>query len=1177
MIAMSSDMRAYLDSINKVVAEEYKLAKIVRKKGFDPSLESEMPLARNMAERVEGLISMVSPQIIGSGVSKRISSLEEKFGKLDWRVALSIALEVAQQKFYKFDSKLKAMETGIRVGLAYLTLGVVSSPIEGFVELKIKKRKDGKEYFCLMYSGPIRSAGGTGAAVSVLVADYVRKNMGYEIYDPTEEEIRRVITEVYDYHERVTNLQYLPKEQELQFLASKIPVQIDGDPSEQIEVSNQKDLERIETNRIRNGPCLVMGECLAQKAPKLLKQYNKWGKDFGIDDWAFLDEYVQLQSELKAKGAEEDSGGIKPVYTYIEDLVAGRPVLTHPLAAGGFRLRFGRSRVCGFSAASVHPATMRVLDEFIAIGTQVKVERPGKAATLTVCDSIEGPIVKLKNGSVIRLNSEVKAKELNDEVEEILFLGDILFNYGDFFTRAHKLVPAGYCEEWWIQEFEKAAVTLFGSLDPSKIGEFCGVNEEVIKKILKDPLENLSGKDAMSISTKLNIPLHPLYTPFWKTISKNQFLTLLQWLEKMKIVREEEIEKIILPYEEPGKRILELLGTPHIATGKEHIVITKDESYPLLGSLGIESTNEIPELIGIVKEKEQGDVLDIINTLAKVTVRDKAGVFIGARMGRPEKAKMRQLTGNPHTLFPVGEEGGRLRCFQSALEAGKITAEFPVYECRKCKKETVFSICETCGEKTDKKFFCNMCGLIDHDECKKHGKAASYRKKDIDIKTYFQLGLKKLKMNAYPDLIKGVRGTSNKGHIPEHFMKGILRSKHEVSVNKDGTVRYDMTQLPITHFKPIEIGTSIEKLKELGYSKDTYGKELTDTGQIVEIKPQDLIIPCCREALDDGADKVLFNVANFIDEMLERMYGVEPYFKLKSPDDLRGKLVIALAPHISAGMVGRIIGFSNTQGLFAHPMFHASCRRDCDGDELSIVMLLDVLLNFSRSFIPSTRGATQDAPLVLTSELTPSEVDDMVFDVDVAWKYPLEFYEACSKLKDPTAIKIERIANRLNTEKQYEGMGFTHHTTNINKGVTCSAYKTLPSMEEKLKGQTRLAEKIRAVDQTDVARLVIEKHFLKDIRGNLRKFSTQQFRCVKCNEKFRRPPLLGKCTKCAGKILFTVSEGSIVKYLQPAISLAEKYNVPAYVQQNLELVKRRVEGVFGKDKEVQEGLGKWFG
>jgi DNA polymerase II large subunit len=219
-----------------------------------------------------------------------------------------------------------------------------------------------------------------------------------------------------------------------------------------------------------------------------------------------------------------------------------------------------------------------------------------------------------------------------------------------------------------------------------------------------------------------------------------------------------------------------------------------------------------------------------------------------------------------------------------------------------------------------------------------------------------------------------------------------------------------------------------------------------------------------------------------------------------------------------------------------------------------------------------------DAPLVLTYFLNPSEVDDMVFNLDIQWRYPLEFYRAAMEYKMPWEVNIKQVGDYLHTPPQYEGYGFTHPSSNLNDGVLCSAYKLLPSMEEKLKGQMDLAVKIVAVDESDVARLVIEKHFLRDIKGNLRKFSSQQFRCVNCNEKYRRPPLIGKCTNCnSGKIIFTISEGSVIKYLEPSLSLANKYRVKPYLMQTLELTKRRVNDVFGQEKERQEGLGKWFG
>ena len=1172
---MKNQINNYFKEIEHKVDVVYKIADKARKLGFDPEDKVSIPLAKNMAERIEGLIGALIPQIIGSGLSKRIQEIEKKYGKSDLRTALTISLEVVQEKFCKFDDKIKAMEAGIRVGLAYLTMGVVSSPLEGFVELKLKKRKDGKEYFCLMYSGPIRSAGGTVGALSVVLADHIRKEMGYYVYDATEEETRRMVTELYDYHERITNLQYLPSEKEIFFLVKSLPVQISGDPSEKIEVSNYKDLERIETNRIRSGACLVLGECVAQKASKVWNQISKISEEFKLEQWSFLVNFILLQKEVKAKSKLTTKEKTLPVYTFIQDIVAGRPVLTHPLAAGGFRLRYGKSRVSGYSSTSIHPSTMHILNNYLATGTQLKMERPGKATALTVCDSIEGPIVRLKDDTVLRLNDKTKTKKLAKEIKEILFLGDILISYGDFYNRAHTLLPPGYCEEWWILEAERAVVETFGTLDMDKLEQLLEIEKPFLEKLFKDPIKTrVDSQKAFTISRGLKIPLHPKYTYHWNTLSTEDFFYLVEHLTNAKITSIDNITtKLILNYDNTSNQILNNLGIPHLVTNKEFIVIEKDDAHTISEIFNLNSFRE--NITEIKQEEKHINNLFLINQISDVTIKDKSGVFIGARMGRPEKAKMRKLTGSPHTLFPIGEEGGRLRSFQSAFENNKVTAEFPVYYCGKCKEKTIFSVCETCDKKTEKKYFCRTCGLIDEKKCR-HGNAINYSTQTIDIKNLFDNYLKKINIKTYPDLIKGVRGTTNKDHIPEHFIKGLFRAKHDICVNKDGTTRYDMTQLPLTHFKPCEIKTSVEKLKHLGYEKDIFGNELEHNDQVLELFPQDLILPSCVESPELGADKILLKISFFIDELLEKFYKLDKFYNFQTEKDLPGILVAVIAPHTSAAVTGRVIGFSKTLGFFAHPMFHAATRRDCDGDESSVILLLDALLNFSKQYLPNTRGSTQDAPLVLTFKLVPAEVDDMIFDLDVGWKYPLEFYEACTNFKQPHEVQIDQFNKRIDSDDQYYNFGFTHNVDNINSGVRCSAYKILPSMEEKLLGQMDLAEKIRAVDEADVARLVIEKHLIRDIRGNLRKFSMQQFRCSTCNEKYRRPPLVGKCLKCNGKIIFTISEGSIVKYLEPAISLADKYNVPDYLKQNLELTKRNVESLFGRDPEKQEGLGKWF-
>jgi DNA polymerase II large subunit len=942
-------------------------------------------------------------------------------------------------------------------------------------------------------------------------------------------------------------LQYLPSEKELDIIARNLPIQVDGDPSEEREVSNYKDIERIETNRLRNGFCLVLSEGIALKAPKLLKILNKLKeKNFKISEWDWLSDLAKMKKVSETK--PEPSG------TYIKDLVAGRPVLGHPSVPGGFRLRYGRARTTGYSAVAIHPATMKALDDCIAIGTQIRTERPGKSATVTACDSMEPPIVKFKDGSVARFSCNMDRKN----IQEILYLGDILISYGDFFDRNHPLMPAGYNEEWWMAEFK-----LKNSEEAEKINSF-----------------NVSLEQAVEISEKYGIPLHPRYIFFWSQINYEMFFAMLKWIEKGRI----ENGTLILAYsekEKKAKRAFEILGIEHKKDG-DNFILDETCAKALFLNLG-KRFEEINELMRQPEQRE--GVLEFINSFSKFKIRDKAKTFIGARMGRPEKAKLRELIGSPHGIFPVGEEGGKMRSIQEAIEHGNVKADFPLYYCEACKQETIFYICETCGSQTKKMNYCPACERIVPEVCPQHGGIQAkivkpFMEKRINIKHYFDAALKKLNLQKgeIPKLIKGVRGTSSASHTPEHLTKAILRSMYGLRVNKDGTIRYDATEAPITHFKPCEIGVSALRLKELGYNRDAYDKELENENQVLELKPQDIILPACPDTLDEKADDVFVNMAKFVDNMLVRLYGLKPFYNVNSREDLLGHLIISIAPHNAAGVVGRIIGFSETQALFASPYIHAAMRRDCDGDEAAVTLLLDTLINFSRQYLPAHRGATQDAPLILNARVRAGEVDDMVFNVDIFKEFPIEFYEAAELYKPPYTVKLEKIKDRLlgGDIAAFKNLWYTHDTININHGPLCSSYKTLASMEEKVKMQMELAEKIRAVDTSDVARLVIERHFIRDIRGNLRKFSGQQFRCVDCNEKFRRPPLTGKCSKCEGKIIFTIAEGSIVKYLEPAINLAEKYNISDYLKQSLELTKSFIESIFGRETEKQEALGKWF-
>jgi len=1147
------NIEEYFRQLDKDVALGYDIAGKARAKGLDPVRHVEVPLATSLAGRVTGLVSVLYPQIIDERITKRILELEKIHGPLDPAIALTIAEEIAKETFCKFKDHHQAIEAGIRVAIGYLTLGYVSSPIEGFVELKIKKTATGQDYFVPYFSGPIRSAGGTEEAFSLVIVDYLREIFGYARYDPTEDEVKRGIHECYEYHDRITNLQYLPPEKELDFLMRNIPVQVSGDPSEDKEVYNFKDLPRLETNFLRSGFCLVMCEGMAQKAPKILKRVLKLReKGFPLTGWTWLDDFVKLQKSIKESKAGDS--GSRAGATYIQDLVAGRPVFAHPATSGAFRLRYGRCRNSGYSTLALHPATMAITGGFISVGTQLKIEKPTKGCTCAACDTIDGPIVKLQDGSVKRATTNSEARELLPNVTEIIYLGDLLVPYGDFTSRNHPLEKVGYVEQYWLEHLKKAggSSALFPSFD-----------------------------EAVQLSKSFSIPLHPRFIFFWTQISKDDFFALLDWL-----ARGTFDSALVLPYTKSdqqrfanAKRALELLGCEHRVT-IENVVIAETEARALLLNLGIEKTDALEQSFDkiIASLPVQGKVLDIINVLSSIKIYDKAGTFVGARMGRPEKAKLRKLTGSPHVIFPVGAQGGRLRSVLSAVEVGNVRAEFPTFFCSACKKETIYPTCEFCSGQSKKMYFCSKCDRLYEGSCPEHDMALTYREKSVPIKEYFDRAkqLAGVRIEELPVAVKGVKGTSNKDHSCENIAKGLLRAKYDLHVNKDGTIRYDMTEMPITHFKAKEVGTSVERLRALGYVTDIHGLELENDNQVLEMFPHDIILPACPVTPDERADDVFFNVAKFVDDELVRLYDQQPFFNLKDKRDLVGSLVACMSPHTSATVVGRLIGFSKFQALLASPYIHGAMRRDCDGDEAAVMLLMDLLLNFSRTFLPAHRGGTQDAPLVLNTRIRANEVDDMVFDLDVSKIIPLELYEAGERHASASEVKMEQIKGRLGTGREFIDIGFSYDTGDINDAPLCSSYKTLPTMQDKVDSMMSLCSKIRAVDVQDVARLTIERHFIRDIRGNLRKFSMQVFRCVDCNEKFRRPPLSGICTKCGGKLIFTISEGSIVKYLASALHLARTYNVSPYLLECLEVTEKDIQGIFGKEKEKQLVLNEWF-
>jgi len=894
MVKISDKMNDYMEEIQKKVDRCYTIATEARELGLDPEEYIESPQAKDLAGRVEKL---VGPE----GVAQVIRELKLK-GKDDDKIVFQVVSDILEKKIGNIEELNQRVDRAIRVGLAIKTMGVVSAPLEGISNISIRKDHEGNKYLSLYFAGPIRAAGGTTAGLCVLIADFVRRRSEIPKYRATDGEIGRYVEEVKLYDRRV-HLQYPSSNDEIRFAVEHLPIEINGDSTENEEVSAFRDLPRVETNSIRGGACLVLNDGILLKAPKLLKIAN----NMNLEGWEWLQDLKKIahgtskEEENQKDTNEEEENKIAPNSKYVADIIAGRPVFSYPSRVGGHRIRYGRSRNTGLAAGGFHPATMVLLDKFVAIGTQLRIERPGKSTSICPVSSIEPPIVKLRNGDIIKVKSMTLAEKLFPDIEKILFLGDILFGYGEFAENNHKLLPSGYVEEWWALELKK-------KLDEQNI------NAPELEKFVNDPFSNIpKAERAIKISKDLNIPLHPIYTDFWGNISLDEIKKLRKALMKAYSTSDGTIE---LENEVEIKEILEKAFIIHKVKG-DKIYFSRAMDSVYIEIFNLKNPN-------ITETNENDTVFSYIHKLSSIKVKNKAPYYMGSRMGRPEKSERKSMKGI-HTLFPLSDKVGNSRLVEKALELRKIKIDVCRKKCPQCGKVTIFNKCSQCGTPTKLQKICSNCRKLfptNYDKCPQCQNRLNYSEEaKFDIYKHIRKVTNSLNL-ILPKKMKGIFGLTNRYKVPEPIEKGILRAENSVLVYKTAEIRYDATDIPLTHFKPKEIEISLEKLKQLGYTHDYQGNPLKSVDQIIELKVQDVI-------LSEDCAQYLIKVANFLDDELELFYQMPRYYYVNSKQDLIGHLVVGLAPHTSAGIIGRVIGFSPARSIYAHPFWHAAKRRNC--------------------------------------------------------------------------------------------------------------------------------------------------------------------------------------------------------------------------------------------------------
>ena len=1347
---LEREMERYHQWLDERADDAYRIAEKARKVGLDHKDRVEIPRASDLAGRTEKLLI---EHLDGYEVADDIRQLLTEHDRET--TSIIIAQSVARgfrEQGYDLE---KSIDVGLRVGLAVLTEAVLVAPLEGISEVRLLNNIDGSQFLSVHFAGPIRAAGGTAQALGVLIADMIRRELQIGHYQPTDPEVERVKEEFGLYR---GNLQYRPSPEEIDEIVRACPIMINGESTERIECAGYGNVRNIDAARIRGGVLLVIGEGMCLKAPKIQKHTER----LKVPGWDFI-------AQFAARGKEKDdptgerfkSKQIPPITKFMKDIIAGRPVFGGPLQPGGFRLRYGRSRPSGLAAASTNTTSMLALDDFITIGTQMKIERPGKACAITPCDEAEGPWVVLEDGRFLRIDEPSDYVPLRSQVKQVWDNGELVIGYGEFMENNKRLVPAGYTMDWWASDTldslcsEENIDTFLSIIGGGRTDWPIGVpgiqaheaeepNQQAWVRTdwhLKLRQTVMDWNMVRAVSHRFATSLPPPHNPWFKDLpiewlpsfldllassviepagtakggrnieipsgaqprSSHRQLRIKGGARSWEAKRMDDLEPEILPpldeVQLPGtehlpepsvwggplpegwalhqhglaKAAFMLLGLPHHHDGEDLVVLagweglmegfgfSTDGEQPVRTKDGLKVTHERIERLRSAKtvldeerqrkselEKERATIriaaetgarqrglgiaetdqvgrdaaasipdegpsdaaaymaaqkiedehavegiMTLVRNLSDLRWEHSAPVRIGCRMGRPEKAAPRVMNPMTHSLFPIELNGGNQRLLNHAVDKRSIRVQLGRRTCTVCERESPLLRChhraldahgvgkpgEACGGRTEQN--------ASKSTARRRGEVQTVRMDEMIEDARIRLGIDRL-----PQQVKCTKKLNSRNQTPEAVEKGILRARHQLPVFRDGTVRYDMSDVPVTHFRPREIDVPWKNLFNLGYTHDYRGAPLEGDEQILELFPQDFIVA-------KGAADFLLRTAKYIDELLVRFYDLEPYYNADKPEDLVGHLICALAPHTSGGVLSRIIGWADCSGGYAHPLFHAAKRRNCDGDEDAIMLLMDGLLNFSRDILPANRGGQMDAPLVLTTRLNPTEVDKEALNVDSAWFYERDFYEATLQQPHPKDIqhRMDFVERRLGTVAAVRGYGFTHDCDAMDQGPALSAYKTLETMIDKMNGQLALGHRLRGVNVREVASSVVRSHFLPDLRGNLNAYGRQKVRCLKCAHSYRRMPLSGSCIQpkketgrglssmgvakaegglCNGNLALTVSEGAVRKYIQVMRFVMDHYGVDLYTRQNAEWLAGSVDSLFNNDRAKQLSLSDFL-
>ena len=1085
------------DFLNQIETERAYFNEI-KSNGLDPQGTLESYFEDLLPEKVGRLLNNLQiAEIIKScdSTKERVVFIKEIIDKL--------------LEYYKDSSTLSKLDLCLRVATAVYTEGVVTAPIDGIKTIEITQDQAVK----LEFAGPIRAAGGTGCAIIVMLAEYLRKKFDLKAHRPKEEQVERFISEALQYIKKHPT-QIRPSKEQIEFVIRNCPIMIDGVQTEKQEVLVHKFITNIAKPRIRGPGVLVVVEGFIVRCKKLFKYLKTLDLEW---DWLYsLSTLGEKYRKIAGARTTSDSK---------YSLSIGRPVISESTSLKGLSIRIGTTPTTQIAGTNVHPKLLNLL-RFVNLGSQLVVSLPGKATTITgVCEDLRAPLVLYKEG----LKEYIY--DTYNQVLKIVDPGEILISAGDFVEFNKTLPPRDYCNGCFRHDTNY-------EVDLDLLTE-----EELFKLELKYPKVKIPPKFSLSLDA-------------------------LNYAEYLKL-RTLDLEKITKEHPDFSFYVDSLLklGAPYdLVNQKPCLKYGKVFEYYMGRTLDL-NYFEYLELKETFVSKGSGLVEYLNSKLeSKIKLGERGLLIITARVGRAESVNMTKLKPKEsHSLCEYNPLGGKGTFWNNILKKPTQKCKFNLRYCFTCKEESVYRKCFK-GHETQVVTYCETCKLYFKDILETHLEHKCYTKKEI-VRNYlqeFRSVEQLLKSTLSINQSKNLKTLSSKTMAyPEALLKGFLRSYFDLPVSKDGTFRISATNLSTTHFTARQIHTSLEDLYELGYTKDLEGKLLDSLDQIIPLKLNDVIVP-------EVSIKILLKASKFIDLLLIHYYKTEPYYEAQSFKDLLGVSIYSISPHTSNAPLGRIIGYTKNLGLYCHPIMVVNRRRDTDGDSDTFGLITDLYLNGSKEYVQHKSGALMSVPLNLTRNFYLDEVGMEILGRELYQDYykgllnnnlkayPVEFLKTLSRVGNQNSKYLSEEKYLFNTP------GFKLNTESIQ-----NMYKDAQSNSEKIDMVLKLQNLLPGIDQTDCIVGLIEGHLIPDIIGNMNAYFRQDLKCDHCSYVYHVEPLNLTCYNCKiGTLKFTVYPGMVQKYVPLILKLKGLVKLPSALDQRIRNLLNTLNSIFNHHKST---------